>query len=148
MNKQSKVEDNIFAVNLRIKMLKDTALLDTDTGLFLDKILDDLEFIDQTLEALLKALEENSRLIRREGYYEDFSETEWQLNQLLSAFLNGSSSIFMDDNPLTRERISMLRMKSDARRKTIELSGVSEKKFSPEPLVSGAELSELLRDLE
>jgi hypothetical protein len=41
----------------------------------------------------------------------------------------------------------MLRMKSDARRKTIDLSGVSEERFSPEPLVSGAELSELLRDL-
>jgi hypothetical protein len=147
MNKQINVEDNIFALYLRLRMVRDILILDTDGSLFLDKILGDLEYIGETLEVLLKFLEENTVLFNRRGQFDNLCELEWQFFQLLGEFLNNGGVLSMIKQPQIRGRLQALRDQSDARQRLIEQTIPPEDQHLAEPVVSGAELSELLRDL-
>jgi hypothetical protein len=49
MHKHINFEDNIFVLNTRIRMIRDSLILDTDPELFLEKTVDDTNFIDLTL---------------------------------------------------------------------------------------------------
>lgn len=147
MNRRINFEDNSFALNLRVRMVRDLLALDTDGELFLAKTLEDLRFTDQSLEILRKALEENTQLIDREGQFDNLSELEWQFSRVLSEFLNGSASLSAANFPHIRKDLSFLRERSDGRRELIDRVIFSGDRAAAEPVVSGAELSELLKDL-
>ncbi|MDR0622956.1 MAG: hypothetical protein LBG10_00815 [Treponema sp.] len=147
MNKRINFEDNIFILHARIRMIRDLLALDTDPDLFLEKTIDDINFIGHTLEALLGNLSENRRLLEREKAFDDLADLEWQFFQVLSEFFNGSGNISAARFPILKENIGRLRDRSMARRKTMDESrGFSESSVT-EPVVSSVELSELLKEL-
>jgi hypothetical protein len=146
MNKHINFEDNIFILYARIRMIRDLFALDTDPDLFLEKTIDDINFINKALETLLGNLIENRRLLERDKAFDDLSDLEWQFSQALSEFFNSSGNISAAQFPILKEKISPLRSRSIERRKTIDESrGLSESSVT-EPVVSSAELSELLKD--
>jgi hypothetical protein len=145
MTKHINFEDNIFILNVRIRMIRDLLALDADPGLFLDKTIDDVEFIDHTLDTLLGILMENSRLLERDEELDNLSSLEWQFSRVLSDFFSGAGTISAAQLPVIRERIMLLRNRSAERRKIIEKDRNDGGKTA-EPLVSSDELSELLRD--
>ncbi|MDR2134298.1 MAG: hypothetical protein LBP27_04255 [Treponema sp.] len=145
MNKHINFEDNIFVLDARIRMIHDTLTIEADPGLFLEKTLDDLEFISGVLDVLLANLVENVKLIERAGEFNNLSDLEWQFDQLLTRFYNGQGGISAARYPDIREKILLLKGKSAARRKTIDDSRVSGEEA--EPVVSSDELSELLKGL-
>ena len=149
-------EDAIFIVNMRIRMVRDTLRLNPPSELFLERSLDDLEFIDKALAFLAKLLAENSEQHDEEGEYDaehtpslqgivDYaSDAEWQFSQLLtelSVEFGPFSSIARDE---TREKITALREASEVRRKALEESALSMEMVKAEPVVSSVELSSLL----
>lgn len=145
MNKRINFEDNLFVLAMRIQMIRDLLALDADPDLFLEKTMEDIDFIDNTLEMLLRELLENSRLLERDEAFENLSELEWRFDQVLGAVYSGGGSISAASYPMLRERISLVRDHSMERRKTADgsLSGLP----SAEPLVSADELGELLKDM-
>ncbi|MDR1898462.1 MAG: hypothetical protein LBQ55_00465 [Treponema sp.] len=145
MTKHINFEDNIFILNVRIRMIRDLLALDADPGLFLDKTIDDIEFIDYAMGSLLALLVENNRLLERDEELDNLSNLEWQFSQILSDFFNSAGTISAVQLPVIREKIMILRNHSLERRKTIDKSRDSGGK-SAEPLVSSDELSELLKD--
>jgi hypothetical protein len=146
MTKHINFEDNIFLLNVRIRMIGDTLALDADPGLFLDKTIDDIEFIDYTLDSLLTILMENSRLLERDEELDNLSSLEWQFSRILSEFFNSAGTISAARLPVIREKIMILRDRGAERRKTID-KGRNDGGKAAEPLVSSDELSELLKDL-
>jgi hypothetical protein len=145
MNKRINFEDNIFILYARILMIRDLLALDTDPDLFLEKTIDDIDFIDHVLEILLRNLAENKRLLERDKAFDDLSGLEWQFSQTLSEFLNNPGNISARF-PSLEEKITLLRNHSLERRKTMDASrGLSESSVT-EPVVSSVELSELLKD--
>lgn len=149
MNKRFNFEDNNFILNMRIRMLRDMLILDTDPDLFMEKILDDVVFIDQTLAALLNNLAENHYLIEREEVFYHLIETERQFSELLAEMSGGSPSISAEEFPAIREKTGVFRQNSLERRKTIENSVAAVEETTPDTMVvSPSELSELLRDLK
>jgi hypothetical protein len=148
MNNCVNFEDNIFALHTQVRMIRDLLALEADPDLFLEKTLGDLEFIDLSLGRLLQNLEENTRLIDREEQFENLSELERRFSLVLSEMLNGRGSLSVENFPLIREKIGLLRERSGERRGRIDREGGRPEAASPEPLVSGAELSELLKALE
>ncbi|MCL2479201.1 MAG: hypothetical protein FWF22_06850 [Treponema sp.] len=146
MNKQDNYRDNIFLLLGRIKLIRDTMILDIDTGLFLKKSLDDIDFIQQTLGILLNKLRENQQLLDREELFNNLSELEWQFSKILSDILNGSGSISAVKNPEIREKILLLRKDSLERRETAEAIGETAMETPREPVLSTNELNELLKD--
>jgi hypothetical protein len=145
MTKHINFEDNIFILNVRVRMIRDLLALDADPGLFLDKTIDDVEFIDYTLEALLTILMGNSRLLERDEELDNLSSLEWQFSRVLSEFFSGTGTISAVRLPVIREKIMLLRNRSAERRKIIEKDRNDGGKTA-EPLVSSDELSELLKD--
>jgi len=137
-------EDTIFILNMRIRMIRDTLRLTPPPELFLEKSLDDLEFIDSVLEELVRSFTESGSQYDRNGEFEYISDTEWQLSQLLTEFSLESSPFSAQTFPETIEKIAALRSSSNIRRKTLEETSVPLEIAHAEPVVSSAELNGLL----
>jgi hypothetical protein len=145
MNKRVNFEDNIFILMNRIKMLRDLFSLDADPDLFLEKTLDDMDFITQALTMLLRQLLENRRFIERSELFHYFEELEWQFSQVLSDFMGSRGTLSAEGYPGILEKLRILRSRSLERRRTAETAdGASEQ--AEEPVVSSDELSELLKE--
>jgi hypothetical protein len=147
MIKRINFEDNIYILLGRIRMIRDLLVLDADPDLFLDKTLEDINFIDNVLKTLLSGLLENQYLLEREELLSHISELEWQFSRLLSDVLNGQGSISVQSFPSIRDRIMLLRTRSLERRKTAENAGSAAGNSHEEPVVSSDELNELLKGL-
>jgi hypothetical protein len=146
MNKRINFEDNIFILNVRIRMIRDILVLDTDPDLFLEKTMEDIDFINNTLEALLGNLIENKRLLERDTEFDNLSDLEWQFSQVLAEFLNGAGNISAAQFPMLKGKITMLRKYSQERKKAMEDARSPAESSAAEPVVSSLELSELLKD--
>ncbi|MDR3168129.1 MAG: hypothetical protein LBT93_09300 [Treponema sp.] len=148
MNKRINFEDNIFILTQRIRIIRDLVALDADPELFLEKTIEDVDFIDTTLGVLLDSLVKNNRFIERELQYENLSELEWQFSQALRELLSGSGNISAANFPMIREKISIMEQHSHGRNKIIEDSLVQTHRTPIESVVSSDELNELLRGKE
>jgi hypothetical protein len=146
MNKRINFEDNIFILNGRIRMIRDLLILDTDPDLFLEKTIEDIDFIDKTLETLLENLIENKRLLERDVEFDNLSDLEWQFARVLSDFLDSPGNISAAQFPVLKGKISMLRKRGQDRQKVMENSRAQTEPSLSEPVVSSLELSELLKD--
>jgi hypothetical protein len=146
MNKRINFEDNIFILNVRIRMIRDILVLDADPDLFLEKTMEDIDFINNTLEALLGNLIENKRLLERDTEFDNLSDLEWQFSQVLAEFLNGGGNISAVQFPMLKGKITMLRKYSQDRKKAMEDARSPAESPAAEPVVSSLELSELLKD--
>jgi hypothetical protein len=147
MNKHINFEDTLFILNVRLRMVRDLLLLDTDTSLFLEKTLDDLEFTADVLEALTGQLIANPRLLDREQELDNLSDIEWQLTQLLTEFTSNNSPFSTARFPQIGERIQRLKEESAGRKKIIDENFAKSDQGRDEPVVSSAELNELLKGM-
>ncbi|MDR2184856.1 MAG: hypothetical protein LBO80_04220 [Treponema sp.] len=147
MNKHINFEDNIFVLNLRIRIIADSLILDTDPELFLEKIMDDVDFINTNLGILLGNLIENERFIERNEQFHHLFETERQFAEILSGLEFGQGAISGSRFPVICDRIAQVRENTIRRRKTIEDFITKTSKTPIDPMVvSSDELSELLKD--
>jgi hypothetical protein len=134
------VEDTIFIIGMRMRMIRDTLRLNPPADLFLEKSLDDLCFINNVLVSLSQMASENDN-----GFVDYLLDTEWQFSQLLIEFSVDSSPFSIRAFPDTRDKIASLRTESDTRRKTLEESFVLAGDLA-EPVVSSAEMNGLWGD--
>ena len=93
MNARTNIEDNIFILNIRIRMIHNLLLLDADPDLFLEKTLEDADFISHTLDALLGQLAVSTRYIDRKEQFHNLAETENAFSGILTALQNGNGAI-------------------------------------------------------
>jgi hypothetical protein len=147
MKKRVNYEDNTFIINTRIRLLQDIFLLEADSTLFFGKTLDELDFINTTLEVLLKEFIENDKLIERHERFQDLLETEWRFVSVLNFLISGQGSLA--DNFFPRLVPKLKSILSDCARR---LSVIEKQKTDgannqvDERLVSSVELSELLKE--
>ena len=145
MNKRINFEDNIFILNARTRMIRDLLILDTDPALFLEKTIDDIDFIDQCLELILKGLIENERLLERNEAFDSIFELEWEFSHTLSDLLNSEGNISAAELPALQEKIRLLRDRSLERRKAIDEKRGPGEAAAMGNAVSSDELNELLK---
>jgi hypothetical protein len=121
-------------------------VLDTDPALFLEKTIEDIDFIDHTLEGLLEYIQDNNRLFERDEALDYLSDLEWEFFQVLGEFSACSGSVSAAPYPVILEQIRLLRNRSTERRKIID--GTQSAVSAPvmENAVSSDELNELLKD--
>jgi hypothetical protein len=144
MNKQINFEDTIFILNVRMKMIQDLLRLDTETEVFLNQTLSDLEFISSVLEMLTEKLIANNKLIDRETEADNLSDAEWQLCQLLSKISGNQGPFPIAKFPEIQEWTAKFRKNSEKRQKRIDESYSSVEHSRFEPVVSQAEMYGLL----
>jgi hypothetical protein len=144
MNKRINFEDIIFILSLRIRMIKDLLLLDTDSALFHKQTMADLEFISSTLYVMTKKYLANLKFLDRETEADNLLDAEWQFSQLLNEISNNTSPYSQVYFPETQAVIDKLRSESIERKRQIEESYVPVEQSISEPVVTHAELNGLL----
>jgi len=81
-------DDNIFFIRSLIRTLHDAIRLDVDIEYFADKILEDILFINASIQKIYGSLKNNSLLIRRNVYYHSIMKLKeayvYFLNELRS----------------------------------------------------------------
>ena len=125
-------------------MIQDLLILDTDAELFLNKTLDDLDFIDSTLNILFANLKDNYRLIERDKQFHNLVETERQFCEVLNELEEGEGNISALQHPHLRERIVYLVNHSLDRQHSLKDLIADGKQLTMEPVVGYDELHELL----
>jgi len=144
MDKHVNFEDTIFILNVRMRMVQDLLRLNTEPELFLKQTIGDLDFIGSMLEILTEKLLANTKFLDRELEADSISDTEWQFSQLLVEF-SGNQSVFSPAAfPETKTWVKKLKAESEKRQKFMEEAYIPSEKTRMEPVVSQAELSELL----
>jgi hypothetical protein len=138
-------EDTIFILNMRIRLLRDTLRLNPPAELFLNKTLDDFEFLDHILDTFTRDLVENGTNNPIAGELAEYiTDTEWQFSQLLTEFSISTGSLSASAIPQIKEKTAVLCINSNARRMLIEKSEISTEAAQSEPVVTSAEFFGLL----
>jgi hypothetical protein len=146
MDKRVNLQDNIFVLNSRLKILRDTMILDTDPALFMEKTVEDTEFLDRALETLLRCLRAQDRLFDRGEVLDYLSDLEWEFSRFLNEFSGNSGGISAAPYPALRERLQLLRDRGAGRLKAINEDRKAAAAPVMENAVSSDELNELLKD--
>jgi len=144
MNKRINFEDTIFILNVRIRMIRDLLRLDTDTALFYDQTMGDIEFISSALDMLTGKFLDNLKFLDRETEADNLLDAEWQFSQILNEISNYSSPFSPAKFPQAQVLITKLKKDSVKRQKQIEDSYEPAEHSAAEPVVSHAELNGLL----
>jgi hypothetical protein len=138
-------EDTIFILNMRIRLLRDTLRLNPPPEFFLNKVLDDLEFLDGILGTFTRDLVENGTTNPVAGELAEYiTDTEWQFSQLVTEFSINSGSLSISAFPLIQEKTTVLCVNSNTRRMLIDKSGITMVAAQTEPVVTSAEFIGLL----
>ena len=147
MNKIINFEDSIFIILMRIKLVKDIIILDGDPEIFLEKLLDDLNFTDHSLGILLENIKINEKLISREEYIGQLHDAERQFMGVLDDFLSHKGDLSIKEIPSICEKLLFLQKKGEERQNTIAIMKNGGRREPNIPVVSQDELNELLKDL-
>jgi deoxyadenosine/deoxycytidine kinase len=147
MNKHINLQDNIFILNSRLRILRDTLVLDADPSLFLEKTMDDIIFLDHALDVLLGQVRNNNRIFERNEVLDYLADLEWEFSQVLGEFSTSSHGISAVSFPVVQDRVRSLQDRGAERRRAIGEEQKSTAAPSIEHAVSSDELNELLKDL-
>lgn len=82
-------EDNLFFLTLQLKNLRESFHLSMDADFFMDKIIEDLKFLDATLGRIYSTLKENTSLIKRSEYLHALSKVKSAYSDLLNDLRSG-----------------------------------------------------------
>ncbi|MDR1363023.1 MAG: hypothetical protein LBJ35_03115 [Spirochaetaceae bacterium] len=108
MNQQLNYEDNIFILNSKIRVIEDMLLLDADPDIFLERTLEDFDFIAAKLTLLQETLAFNTQLISRNAQFHNLEETYEHFLDLLNDMLRGAGCFSAKNYPIVKEPLSAL----------------------------------------
>jgi len=81
-------EEDIFFLNLMLKVLKDGLKLDIDANFFTQKVKDDILFISRMVSLIYKSLSENTFMLKRLEYLKSLQRLMQLFTELLSNIVN------------------------------------------------------------
>lgn len=147
MIKRINFEDNTFILNNRIGMIANTIILDADPDLFLEKTIDDMDFIDASLAVLLDSLLKNEKLIDRSAQFYHLIETEAKFIDIFDAIEKSKGPISIEEFPIISQKVANFRARSLERQDVIRDSIEALDDTPQDPnVVSSDELNALLKD--
>lgn len=120
MNKYLNYEDNIFILNTRIRMVQDTLALDAAPGIFLEKTVEDCDFINRCSEILFDSLSNNKQLIERDEQLHNLYEMEVRYSNILFSMLHSSVAFSVREFPTIEPSLRVLHENSTKRLATID----------------------------
>ena len=83
-------DDNLFYLHSLVKNLRSGLLLELDTGYFRDKVVEDLFYVDRTLQQIFEALRVNSYLINRRDHLRELMRVKRAFADLIASVLDGT----------------------------------------------------------
>jgi hypothetical protein len=146
MSKQVNYGDNLFFLQDMVRVLKNGLTLDIDSAYFLDKVVEDLLFIDTALSKIFAKLKENTHLIERNEYLRSLMLAKSSFSDLLEDL--AESKIGRDFNLelfLEKFRKIITQHRQDIN-EIQDLLSTEEDSIHTGEVVSGEEIAFLLQD--
>jgi hypothetical protein len=147
MPKRIHFEDDLYFLAASIKMLQNAMTLEVDSDYFADRIVEDVFFIDATLETLYSSLSANAHLIGRQDYLRStlsvkrsFADFLTKVNSAELRFAEFLQPFFGKFNEIKERQLKDI----NAIYGSLAVTGVGD--GGEADIVSGDELTELLRD--
>jgi hypothetical protein len=139
-------EDSIFILNIYVRALSDLLMLEADSGLFLNKTLEDIQFVGRTCEAIMASLLENKNKIDWTTQINNLIDLELDFTAVLRRMVDGSARFSVSEYPSIAGIITQALKESEARRHLLtEGAHAVEKVAVNDPhVVSTEEISLLL----
>jgi hypothetical protein len=138
-------EDNIFILNMKIRGIADVLRLDADPDMFLERTLDDIDFIGAKLCILQEKLTRNNQLVSKKELADGLYDTYKRLLDLLNDMLGGTGSFSVRCYPFLEETIKG-RVSFYTERQKLLAVRETEAESVPE-IVGASEMAALLDDL-
>ncbi|MDR3301137.1 MAG: hypothetical protein LBT01_01215 [Spirochaetaceae bacterium] len=120
MKRHLNYEDNIFILNTRIRMIADLLLLEADEGLFLNKTIEEVDFLDGAVNVLLSSLLENKQIIDWDMQLHNLYDTAKRYGAVLESIRSGKAIFSTEKYPALRELMNKLSASSAERQKNIK----------------------------
>lgn len=145
---QSKIhyEDNLFYLTLMMKTMREGFSLNLDADFYLDRIIEDLSFIDATLGRIYSTLKENKNLIRRAEYLHGLVKSKTNFAELTEDILRKKynfSDVLIPFFPKWEERLKAT--KADIAEIRLLLKEISQAEGDQEDLITSQELEILMQ---
>ncbi|TVR01994.1 MAG: hypothetical protein EA403_09490 [Spirochaetaceae bacterium] len=139
-------DDDLYLVQLMIKTLGSAVRLDLDPDLFAGKLVEDIDFIDGTIQALFRRLRESDRLLRRMEYLRSVLRAKHALVETIDTCLQPESPLHEALSPSSgRLRAIRIEHRDDCADIEALLSRGDEDDSDDGELVSHEEIASLLQ---
>jgi len=137
-------EENLFYIDAKLKILAQGLSVGIDPGLFKENVLQDLHFVDQTLNRIFTSLQDTPNIRQIDLYYKLLLHSKNNLINLLERILKGDFALAEEIEEEEKDHFTTLvrNHKTDIAQ-IREGSGIQEE-ATPEDMISGAELDFLL----
>jgi hypothetical protein len=89
-------DDNLFYLLSLTRVLSNGLKLELDSDYFADRLLEDILFIDRTLQQIYEALSVNAYLINRKGHLRELMRVKRAFADLLDEIVNGKGRFSHD----------------------------------------------------
>lgn len=137
--------DNIFFLNMKVRILKNCLKLEIDRELFLEKINEEILFIVVAIEKLYGLLKESPIIVNRSENLKAIQRLKGQLIELLTNIIDGDSRYSM----LMENRLSQYNTVRENFLQNIEeikniITGINEKVVEEKYIISEEEYKHLL----
>ena len=101
-------------------MVQDTLALDAAPGIFLEKTVEDCDFINKCSEILFDSLSNNKQLIERDEQLHNLYEMEVRYSNILFSMLHSSVAFSVREFPTIEPSLRVLHENSTKRLATID----------------------------
>lgn len=137
-------QDNIYQLARTIDLLKEGLMLDITEDYFFDKTVDDLLFIDATLQKIMEQLEANPKITGYVQIVHSLHSCQERYIQLLDFILKNKCAMQENFTPLLAKLQSIRNTQSNQAQETKNSIQKSDKNRDSRDMVSQNELSQLL----
>lgn len=137
-------QDNIYQLARTIDLLKEGLMLDISEDYFFDKTVDDLLFIDATLQKIMEQLEANPKITGYVQIVHSLHSCQERYIQLLDFILKNKCAMQENFTPLLAKLQSIRNTQSNQAQETKNSIQKSDKNRDSRDMVSQNELSQLL----
>ncbi|HEC62063.1 MAG TPA: hypothetical protein ENI27_07400 [bacterium] len=149
MTKRINYADNIFFMNLILKQLTSGLLLSIDAEFFLDKLYDDISFLDSTVGKILRSLKDNEQILNRLEYLKGLERLNQHFIDFLSGVVEGRFS-FSNNLEYLFQQLNI--MKVNRQQELLEIGSIIRNSQGPlgetNQMVSEEEFKFLLSDVD
>ncbi len=140
-------QDDLWYIRRLVALVSDAVKIQPDAGFFSQHVLEDIRFADGAIRNLREILESSPRLMDRPEYLVLLSRSARSLSEAASDLASGDGDL---SQALSEQKEEIRSISRGMRSLTSELRDLASSAMNEGPLegdiVSGDELSELLRD--
>jgi hypothetical protein len=144
MNENVNYEDNLFFLSQMIGLAEKSVKLKLDNNFFYSKIVDDIHFIDRTLQFIFKDLSENNYLINRNQYLHSLMKKK---NRFISLLESLENPVYENNTLTIEDRVAFTRYREIHRGDIVdirEILSLSDSRDEGRDIISNDELNFLM----